>query len=613
MKLEQSSLSPYISYINAAQRFRWLLPVLFVWGANHFLRLILQEVNSGRIEYLINSFNPFDNASRLWAELIIVGAISYIVHRVQRPGWWPAIITALFFLLVQAANYFHYAALKTSLSFRSLQQIPELFRVLPVFSIVVITGVALIMVFALCLSIRPAAISKVGISFIGIMLIIFAIFFQPSYALKFLDTINPPIAWRQPGEFIRLGTWFTLIRNELQTRVLSTELNDYSNSQPKWPFLNVESTLSLIKEKRNIHVILLESHLDPNDFFNATYNQAPWDIQYREWRDEAQGTVLSGFFGGSTANVEFEVLCGVPAYNDLGPIAFNSLAGAPVPCLPQLLQSIGYSTTASSPDVGSFFNRETAYKSIGFEQSYFVDAFDMSDLDGWVLSNDSSFQQSLGFISKQIETSQPVFNYTVSIGGHLPFTLNEDRRPPLIQFPEQSEKLNKVINHSYYTSKAVVAHMQRIQNIDPDSIVIFFSDHAPSLPIDDYRRPNYLGIIEEKKVEFERNLVPVFIFNKGEPVFLNGAITHYMIPEIIVNLLSEGEYCLTYSCLSKREHGLRPPFVFERKKPKRHYCFLENSNQEICSQAKILNKEMLDSFFSLIAVSRLSDASKNNL
>jgi phosphoglycerol transferase MdoB-like AlkP superfamily enzyme len=137
---------------------------------------------------------------------------------------------------------------------------------------------------------------------------------------------------------------------------------------------------------RNIHVVLEESFWDPSPLTAAGVTQSPIDPRFLKlWADSGYTHSLSPAFAGQTANAEFEVLCGFPI--DRASVKFEEGFNDKIPALPHLLKEIGYRTVASHPNSPGFWNRQVAYRKLGFETFWSLPNFIQDDMAGPFLSD----------------------------------------------------------------------------------------------------------------------------------------------------------------------------------------------------------------------------------
>ncbi len=155
--------------------------------------------------------------------------------------------------------------------------------------------------------------------------------------------------------------------------------------------------------------------------------------------------------------------------------------------------------------------------------------------------------------------------------------MNAQRRPP--RFPGETW-LARIANAISYDSAAVADYVEWIEARDPQAVVIIVGDHLPVLgaAFAAYRNWDYRLASEEgnappfAKGGEERDLVsratPLIVRRAGRTIPV-GVVAHYEIPEVLLNLLSEGDYCRRHSCVSSERVVYRPieeaPFFSRRE------------------------------------------------
>jgi hypothetical protein len=70
-----------------------------------------------------------------------------------------------------------------------------------------------------------------------------------------------------------------------------------------------------IKNKKNIHIVMLESFMDPRLIKDISFNKSPlYEKMPNILNDNYFTMAVSPAYGGASAQSEFEILCGVPAF-----------------------------------------------------------------------------------------------------------------------------------------------------------------------------------------------------------------------------------------------------------------------------------------------------------
>ena len=294
--------------------------------------------------------------------------------------------------------------------------------------------------------------------------------------------------------------------------------------------------------RRNVHVILLESFWDPTALTAAGLSADPIDPAFRAlWAETGNSKVLSPVFGGYTANAEFEVLCGFPVTEDA--VFFEGWLRRDVPCLPRHLQGIGYHSIASHPNVAAFWNRVNAYRRIGFGTYWAKPDFELDDMNRNFLGDASYYRQGLAKISPMLDTGEPIFNYMLTIFGHLDYPLNE-ARPAVIQTTEDSKLVHDYANTMYYKSRELMSFLSILRARDPNALIVLFGDHAPFLG------PNHggftdSGLLADKRSSFEDRMfetlvsTPLVVIDGERGPLKLGKIPMYQLPGLVLDLLGD--------------------------------------------------------------------------
>ncbi len=244
-----------------------------------------------------------------------------------------------------------------------------------------------------------------------------------------------------------------------------------------------------LKNSRNIHILILESFLDPQRFKALKFQTPPAPPRFDALRKNMHLS-RSPVFGGGTAQVEFEVLCGVPALELYSPAEFNMFKGMPTPCLPNLLSAAGYRTVATQSYKPEFFNSEQAYQSMGFQETNFPSIYAekrktylrYNVANSYIFDGDL-LSQNLLYVEKLLADGKPFLNYVLGTYGHLPHITDTERFPPRVDVAgvKPGSQAYLAIQQFYYRAGAVADYVQRLRKMDPESLIVVTSDHLPPL------------------------------------------------------------------------------------------------------------------------------------
>jgi len=158
------------------------------------------------------------------------------------------------------------------------------------------------------------------------------------------------------------------------------------------------------------------------------------------------------------------------------------------------------------------------------------------------------FSQNLEFITPFLKDSDgpPLFNYLLTVYGHFPHILNEQKRPQLLKMISsfKDQHLERAANQMFYRSEAVAAYVNRLLELDEKSLIILVSDHVPPGL---YGRKSFekLRYLNNKEGSLHMNRILIIEDGKAKKY---ATIHHYDIPAMVLNYVTKGAYCKEHSC-----------------------------------------------------------------
>lgn len=438
-----------------------------------------------------------------------------------------------------------------------ISELPEMFQVLPPLALVLI-GVLIGLPLLAFLASLDFRFRRAAIASLPLLILLLMVEMTPDFFMTiFQETQQEIVFYSDTASVSNNGRLSMMLYNEARRRSSREKIAGHQlNPASLTDFAQVVAGLNGQQKKRNIHLIVLESFLDPGLLKNSRFSRNPAHPDFRKLLGQKGGISISPVFAGGTAQAEFEILCGAPALREFSGIEFDVFTGAKAPCLPRILAQGGYETNATNAYKPDFFNSTNAYTGIGFEKRYYPQEFaagydtyfsagDVTDED--YMFDGVLFSQNLEFIRKKIRKNPklPIFNYIISMYGHTPHDLNSVKRPTVIKMlgKFQDEGLEKAVNQYYYRTEAIATFVKELISLDPHSLIILVSDHLPSLSgRETYHELNYLGGTED--ATFHNR---IYIIENGRPVRQN-TIHHYDIPRIVLNYATRGKYCQEHDC-----------------------------------------------------------------
>ena len=500
-----------------------------------------------------------DYTGRLWLEGLLALYTYGLAYVLLRPSRWRGFLAAVPLLLLYLTSDIFYLAFGKVFRMINLSELPELFEILPLsyslpLSILLLLPAVLLLVHIKWRPNRHCLI--VASPLLAILLLFYS---APGAVATMLESAGSlPVKYSDAKSVERNGRLTMMLYREAQRLKALDDLAPYrdrSNYEQQ-----VRSRLQALQpslDKRNVHLIVLESFIDPRLFHKLSFSSLPVHADFEKLFGEQLGLSISPVFGGATAQAEFEILCGVPALERLSSVEFNVFNGSAAHCLPGQLTGLGYLSSASNTYKPDFFNAAAGYLGAGFSVSHFPKEFSptaetyLEFGDPGVeeyLFDKNLFDQNLAYVKKHLREQQkkPLFNYLLTIYGHTPHILDPASRPEQIELRSSypDDHLSRATNQFYYRTEAIASYVNSLISVDPESLIILISDHVPPLRNgpNTYEALDYLGGIES--AYYHNRLA---IIDRGQPRVWP-VIHHYEIPALVLNYLSEGVYCQTQAC-----------------------------------------------------------------
>lgn len=454
------------------------------------------------------------------------------------------ILSIILFYSFSLLPFITYYFLRRGILFNDFQDFDELMYALGDFqSLVIKLFIILFLFITLFLNIRFFKI-KIFLFQIFISICIFFSYTNTFSFQKFFYPVKPNIEdFNVSAAFRNIGPIDAFFYHYLNTISFERKIRTYTVKKNYDDFrsYNLDSS-----NKKNIHIILMESFIDPTDFKNIEIGLNVIPKSWSELKNENIFYGISPVIGGGSAQSEFEILCGAPSFLEFG-TEFNRIGDNHTNCLPNYLKKFGYITIASQPMFGSFFNIEKAYNSLGFEKSYLTPSFDMSDMNNGWLSDKSLFSQHFEFIKNSLTNDEPILNYIFAVGCHNTLGQKNNYETNLIHYPK-SKKLEDSLNCNAKSIQSLTKYIDKIKKIDPESLIIILPDHYPP-GINEYKEAGHIcRTSNEETCDKIRKMRIIITGTKIRADLINKNFAYYELPELIINQISNNNLCQKIVC-----------------------------------------------------------------
>lgn len=239
-------------------------------------------------------------------------------------------------------------------------------------------------------------------------------------------------------------------------------------------------------------------------------------------------------------------------------VAFVSYFDREYVTIPKLFKSLGYYNMSFHANKGDFWNRNSMYKSLGYDKFYDQKAFNIDETIGLGLSDKSFFRQLTPILKKENDTHQNFYATLIMLTNHTPFPdISSYSKDPLdlkMYVTENGETkaypylegtvLGRYLQSVHYADEALGELMEHLETngLLENTVLMFYGDHDARLSSSEYKRfynydykndktldetdPNYkkYGYYEH---ELNRS-VPFFFWSKNDNQKINKTITNVM-------------------------------------------------------------------------------------
>lgn len=496
---------------------------------------------------------------RQWIEIVLVLYLYGLSYLILKPSKLTAVLAAVPVILIYVVHDTFYLVYGKVFRFINVLEVPELLQVIPVTWTM---GLILIVVLPLLVMVSKINYRQPLTLLLALTPLVFILVTMKTsptaFASRFETVANQIVKYSDGKSVESNGRLAMLMYREAQRSATLDKVEPYRHrDQYDQQIAKRVEKIQQHITPRNVHLIVLESFLDPRLFKDLSFSQSPVHPEFEKRFGDKLGLSISPVFGGATAQAEFEVLCGVPAFEKLSSVEFNVFTGSQAHCLPSLLSSLNYRSIASNAYKPNFFNAIPGYEGMGFKELQFPVEFYSSapsylhfgdpGVEEYIFDQ-SLFEQNLGLVKKHLQDNknQPMFNYMMTVYGHTPHVLDPEKRPEIIQTHSSyaDDHLQRSTNQFYYRSQAIAQYVEKLIELDKNSLIILMSDHVPPLRNgpNTFKALRYMGNIEQS---FYYNRLA--IIENGQ-VVKYAPIHHYELPDVVLNYLTTGQHCQAQAC-----------------------------------------------------------------
>ena len=243
------------------------------------------------------------------------------------------------------------------------------------------------------------------------------------------------------------------------------------------------------EELPNVIAVMGEAFFDIRQAENLKFNENPLEFYDKLKSEGMYGEIVVPGFAGNTSSAEFEFLTGVniSLVNKGLPVPYKTFLNRKAYGLPNVFKNLGYETVGMHPGYSWFYNRELAYKCLGFSKSVFIDDLGYRPKMTNYYANDEEAAKMIVEDYKNHLEKNPdkgYFNFTVTIQNHGPYIDHDTDKEDIVK------RIDGMEDKAYYTIDNYVQGLKDADNFlktikefiettDKPTVVVFFGDHLP--------------------------------------------------------------------------------------------------------------------------------------
>lgn len=283
-----------------------------------------------------------------------------------------------------------------------------------------------------------------------------------------------------------------------------------------------------LEEKPTIIVIMNESFADLSVIGEMETNAPLTPFMDSLQENTIKGYALASVFGAKTPNSEWEFMTGSSmAFVPSGSVVYQQYISDTPTSIVSTLKNEGYTCVAMHPYYETGWSRNLIYPNLGFDEAYFLDDFDQSEVIRKYVSDRELYSK----IIERFESrgrNEDLFLMSISMQNHGGYTTTyENFEEKYYKVGRSYTDANQYFSLVRESDDALAELIQYFSRVDEPVEIVFFGDHQPSLNKKFYQLMNGKGLSGLTLAELEAlYTVPFFIW------------TNYDTPEESVEMTS---------------------------------------------------------------------------
>ncbi len=492
------------------KKWNWLLTIFFVLFA-----AILSTV---MVQYLLLDSELFGKLSdKKWIINIGCVLVIYLLNLcITARVTLSIILSHSFFMIFGFVNYFVYLFRDNEFTFADLRSIGTGLSVAGNYDLVLHDRgwhvIILSLVFLLAVRLVPIEFQKKGYLRLlsGQCAILACIFIALNCHKMTTET------WEQKGSYLN-GYVLNFVLSARDSFVSPPEnydleavkeLETYYQQSEKNPLKDA------LEEKPTIIVVMNESFADLSVIGEMETNAPLTPFMDSLEENTIKGYALASVFGAKTPNSEWEFLTGGSmAFLPPGSVVYQQYIGDTPTSMVSTLKNEDYTCVAMHPYYATGWSRNLIYPKLGFDEMYFLDDFNQSQLIRKYVSDRELYNSIIDRYENRGQ-NENLFIMSISMQNHGGYTTTYDNFEELYYKTGRSyTDANQYFSLIRESDDALAEFITYFSMVNEPVEILFFGDHQPSLNKKFYTLLNGKGLSGLTLEELEHlYTVPFFIW-----------------------------------------------------------------------------------------------------
>lgn len=237
-----------------------------------------------------------------------------------------------------------------------------------------------------------------------------------------------------------------------------------------------------LEKAPTIIVVMNESFADLSVIGEMETNKPLTPFMDSLYENTIKGYALSSVFGAKTPNSEWEFMTGGSmAFLPAGSVVYQQYINDTPTSIVSTLKNEGYTCVAMHPYYETGWSRNLVYPNLGFDESYFIDHFDQTQMIRKYISDAEMYDKIIErFESRKV--NENLFIMSISMQNHGGYVESYDNfGAKYYKIGRSYTDANQYFSLIRESDDALRQFIEYFMTIEEPVEIIFFGDHQPSL------------------------------------------------------------------------------------------------------------------------------------